>query len=91
VLSSAKAGPATCYILSAPAGQTAVTQSTIMLSFNTNDLKHWVDPGTDGMSGPQGVIPSIFATVTGNTFYLTGTGHVVHSPGTFVPSWMATK
>ena len=78
------------YLLSAPAGQLEPVQSTMMLIFGFGMIGSWVDLRTEAMSGPQGILPSVFYTDPTPVVSLTGTGHVVHSPGTFKPSWMAS-
>jgi len=84
------------YMLNLPAGatQSAVNSSTVMLTAtHSGPGQFWNDALSDAMGGSQGIIPSILANPTDSTQILAwcGTGYVIHSPGTSVPSWMATK
>ena len=82
------------FLLSAPAGYSAATfppQSTVLLTFGFGIIGSWFDPNTQGMSGPQGIIPSVFCIDSTNSVQLNGTGHVIHSPGTSKPQWMAAN
>lgn len=65
-----------------------ITSSTILLSFNPG-LGFWEDVSSEALSGPQGVVPSVIASISTAMCLVGGTGHVVHSPGTSRPSWMA--
>ena len=78
------------YLLSAPAGQSTALQSTVLVGVPTGSGSgNWIDNYTQGMSGPPGIIPSVLGTVPGAPVFVHGTGHVIHSPGTTKPQWMA--
>jgi len=79
-------------ITSSPQGSSTVVSSTLLASIGSQYTSGvWLDPGTEACSGVQGVIPSIFTKFSNSLVIFGGTGHVVHSPGTSRPSWMAAN
>ena len=80
------------YILSAPAGQTTITASTVLLTGGcaADGAHYWTDSSnSEAISGPQGILPSIlFTSSTGTALFtcVTGTGYIVHGPGYQTPN-----
>ena len=82
-------------LLSAPAGQSTILQSTLMLPFGTAGTD-WHSGHSEGMSGPQGVLPSVLGnpiSANGSTANLAvaGTGFVVHAPGVTRPTFLNSQ
>jgi hypothetical protein len=81
-------------LLGAPAGQPSfpIPSSTVMAPLGVGIVNGtFADSGTEGMSGPQGVIPSIVTDNLESFVVFAGVGHVRHAPGTVKPSWMAAN
>ena len=70
-----------------------ITASTLLLAlYPGTGIGFWHEEGSEAVAPPQGIVPSIIDTLDStNVLVAAGTGYVIHSPGTSVPSWMATK
>jgi hypothetical protein len=86
-------------ILNTAGGSASASSSTILSAFGvaTTTPVYWGDSAQmEGMSGQQGVIPSVFvftgasggSTAGSATLVLAGTGRIIHSPGYSQP-WAA--
>lgn len=76
-------------LLAAAAGASAAASSTLLASFNSTGF--WEEVGSEALSGPQGVQPSVLATAGAPSTKITGTGFIVRSPGTTRPNFMNSQ
>lgn len=74
-------------LLSAAAGASAVSASTLLASFQSTG--YWKEVGSEALSGPQGVLPSVFTPVNTTAVALSGTGFVQHAPAITRPAFLA--
>lgn len=82
-------------LLSVAAGASTATSSTVLAAIASASIS-FTDVGSEALSGPQGVIPSILPNTLNTsastyTLSLTGCGFVVHSPGTTRPSFLNSQ
>lgn len=73
-------------IIFLPAGSSTLVSSTIAASFLSTG--NWHDGHGEAMSGPQGVIPSVYTPVSTTAVNITGTGMICRSPG-YIQPWVA--
>ena len=77
-------------ILNVVAGATSVTQNTLLLEINTNNISGfvWQDANIDAITGLVGVMPSVLASITASAYTITGVGLVMQVQDAGVrPSW----